>query len=153
MAEVEAVVEQEAARTLITLEQTPEPQMPAQMLAQMPAHRPQLTGLPLIDSTSDTNISPIQPKQFAQHETKYKKGLSKGISKDNIKASKRERRPATFTLNRVHLDTNTDFGEVYYSAFTTGTTLYLDRVHSRNLPRVPRTYKELSHYPYSSGFK
>ncbi len=48
---------------------------------------------------------------------------------------------------------NTDFSKVYYLAFTTSTTLYLDRVHSRNLPRVPRTYKELSHYLYSNGFK
>ncbi len=32
-------------------------------------------------------------------------------------------------------------------------TLKPDRIHSRDLSRVPKTYKELSHYPYSSGFK
>ncbi len=34
---IEVVVEQEVARILITLEQTPEPQMPTQMPAQIPA--------------------------------------------------------------------------------------------------------------------
>ena len=75
------------------------------------------------------------------------------MSEDNIKTSKRTRRPAAFTINRVYLDTNTDFSKAYYSAFTTSTTLYPDRVYSRDLPRAPRTYKELSYYPYSASFK
>jgi|SRR6266487_4344235 len=130
------------------LAQMPQPAQSAQ-LAQ--SAQPAQSAEP---TQTDSNIIPIRPKPFAQHETKHRKGLSKGVSEDNIKTGKRERRPATFTLDRIHLDTNTDFGKVYYSAFATSiTTIYPDRTHSRDLPKLPKTYKELNHYQYSSGFK
>ena len=170
-----AEAEQEAARTLITLEQTPEPIAQNQL----PTHsgpRPRLlrpTSEPdhsdepdqsdepnqrvadagTQDLTSDTDNTPIRLKPFAQPETEHKTGLRKGVSEDNIKTGKRARRPAAFTLDQVHLDTNTDLGEAYHSAFTTGTTLKPDRIHSRDLPKVPKTYKELSHHLFGSGFK
>src|SRR6266536_519605 len=120
-------------------------QMPQLAQSAQPAQSAELTQ-------TDSDITPIRPKPFAQHETEYRKGLSKGVSEDNIKTSKRERRPAAFTLDRIHLDTNTDLGEVYYSAFTTSiTTIYPDRTYSRDLPKLPKTYKELNHYQYGSG--
>ena len=75
------------------------------------------------------------------------------MSEDNIKTSKRVRRPAGFTFDRAHLGTNNNYSKVYYSVFLAGSTQKPARIYSRDLPQVPRTYKELGHHQYGPGFK
>ena len=170
-----ADVEHEAARTLITPEQTPEPiaqnQGPGLLLPTAESDQsnepvPRTTDADSLDlslggNATESTESPrstestksTMPKAFVLHESKHSKGLSKGISIDNIKTGKRARKPTAFTINRAYTGTNDDYSRIYHSAFTAGTTLQLERLYSRDLPPVPKTYKELSHYTYSDGFK
>jgi hypothetical protein len=105
-----------------------------------------------VQNTIQNTIQPAKPP-FAPPEKESKVAINKGASASNIIEGKRTRnKPAAFHFERIYWDMNNQYFSQYNSAFTAGTNFKIPRIHLKDLPKPPKTMKEVRAHPYGHYF-